>query len=126
MTSRRNKDINTTTQKKESMEVGSGFFVSGVVFKENDCYTSLCLQFDIAGQGSTPIEAINNNIKGVEGYLKVCLDEGKSIKECYRPAPLKYHILYSLYSLRNGVKQSIRTNAESRSAYFHEPIQLAV
>jgi len=95
-------------------------FISGIVFKDGDQWTSLCLQYDITAQASTLGEAIQENKKAVALYLKTYLKEGKKLGELSRPAPHRYWLLYFWLSLKDVV--STRFNQQ---LYFRETLPLA-
>lgn len=99
-------------------------FISGILFREKEEWTSLCLQFDIAGQGKTPAEAIEKTLEAVSLYLKTSLDEGMALEETLRFAPFRYRLLYRWYTLKYGFRQGI-SQPVRQPLYFIEPLEHA-
>ena len=52
------------------------FEFTGALFKEGRNYVSLCLDVDVASQGSTPREAKRMLAEAVTLYLEACFESG--------------------------------------------------
>lgn len=61
---------------------GVGVFFSGVVWKEGDMFVALCPELDVASQGGTVEEALENLREAVELYLE---DEDARVPRRSRP-----------------------------------------
>jgi predicted RNase H-like HicB family nuclease len=61
--------------------------LTGLVKQEDDLYSALCLELDIASCGETEEEAISGLQDAIETYVQYMLDEGRE-NEIYRPVPI--------------------------------------
>ncbi|MBA3071163.1 MAG: type II toxin-antitoxin system HicB family antitoxin [Nitrospirae bacterium] len=50
------------------------FVFTGIVYKENERYSSLCPELDIASEGDTPDEAATNLLEAVTLYLETAIE----------------------------------------------------
>lgn len=96
-------------------------FVSGLIFKEDDTWTALCLDFDITGSGNTPEEAIRQNLEAIALYLETCQKEGKEIASCYRPVPKRYWLLYNWLVIQD----TLRRRFPKQPRYFRQSLHAA-
>jgi len=62
----------------------SKFVFTGIILQEEDGYSSLCIDLDIASQGDTPEEAKFNLIEAVTLYLESAIDSNLPF---IRPVP---------------------------------------
>ncbi|MFA5866869.1 MAG: hypothetical protein WC891_02770 [Actinomycetota bacterium] len=99
-------------------------FISGLVFKEGNQWTSLCLQYDVSSQGENPLIAIENNIEAAHAYLDACYDEGKSLEDCWRPAPISYWCTFSWLTLRDMVRRR-KLQTVDKEKTFRAPLAFA-
>lgn len=60
-----------------------------LIEKDGDLYSSLCLELDVASQGTTVDEAKRNLQEAVELYLEVVYEEGDEEEFIPRPAPME-------------------------------------
>jgi len=58
-----------------------------LVKQEDDLYSALCLELDVASCGETEEEAIAGLQDAIETYVQYMLAEGRE-NEIYRPAPV--------------------------------------
>ncbi len=63
------------------------YVIVGVYMREEHGWTAIAVEFDVAGDGETPQEAIDDANEGVLEYLALCQSEGISFEEANRPAP---------------------------------------
>lgn len=66
------------------MEDKSSFVLAGVLIKEDEGYSVLCLELDVATQGETVEEAKKNLIEAVTLYLETAVESNLPI---IRPVP---------------------------------------
>lgn len=59
----------------------------GLIEKENDLYSALCLELDVASQGKTISEAKKNLQEAVEIYLEDVIEAKEEKDFIPRPAP---------------------------------------
>jgi predicted RNase H-like HicB family nuclease len=50
------------------------FVFTGVIIKENERYTSLCPELDVASEGDTPDDASTNLLEAVALYLETAIE----------------------------------------------------
>jgi len=60
--------------------------LTGLIKKEGDQYSSLCLELDVASCGKTKEEAFEGLKATVETYVSYLVEEGRE-KEIHRPVP---------------------------------------
>jgi predicted RNase H-like HicB family nuclease len=60
--------------------------LTGLIRKERDQYSSLCLELDVASCGRTKEEAFKGLKTAVETYVTYLVQEGRE-DEIYRPVP---------------------------------------
>jgi len=60
------------------------FVFTGVTIKENNVFSSICVEIDIASEGLTPEEAKSNLIEAVSLYLESVIENGLPV---FRPVP---------------------------------------
>jgi predicted RNase H-like HicB family nuclease len=63
------------------------FIFHGIIQKEEDRYTSICLELDIATEGGAIEEARKNLKEAVEGYIESVIEEGEEEEFIPRPVP---------------------------------------
>jgi predicted RNase H-like HicB family nuclease len=62
------------------------FAFTGVIFQEGESHTALCLDLDIASQGSTPGEAKQNLFEAVTLHMQSAFEAGLSFQRPIPPA----------------------------------------
>jgi predicted RNase H-like HicB family nuclease len=60
------------------------FVFTGVIIKENNVFSSICVEIDVASEGLTPEEAKSNLIEAVSLYLESVIENSLSV---FRPVP---------------------------------------
>jgi predicted RNase H-like HicB family nuclease len=60
--------------------------LTGLIKKDEDQYSSLCLELDVASCGRTKEEAITGLNAAIETYVNYLIEEGRE-DEIYRPVP---------------------------------------
>ena len=50
------------------------FIFTGIIFKDDERYTSLCPELDVASEGDTPDEASKNLLEAVALYLETAIE----------------------------------------------------
>jgi len=50
------------------------FIFTGIIFKDNNRYTSICPELDVASEGDTPDVAITNLLEAVTLYLETAIE----------------------------------------------------
>ncbi len=60
------------------------FVFTGVIIKENNVYSSICIEIDVASEGLTQEEAKSNLIEAVSLYLESVIENSLSV---FRPVP---------------------------------------
>lgn len=93
--------------------------LSGIVLRGKKGWIALCLEYDIAHQAESPVEAVEGCIEATASYLKSFTGEGQNLKEALRPAPFYYRLLYHWYALRHNLKSM------TMPRYFSEPLRLS-
>lgn len=63
------------------------FIFHGIIQKEEDRYTAICLELDIATEGDSLEEAKHNLREAVEGYIESVIEEGEEEEFIPRPVP---------------------------------------
>ena len=66
------------------MDDRTSFVFTGVLIKEDEGYSALCLELDVASQGETVEEAKKNIIEAVTLYLETAIESNLPI---IRPVP---------------------------------------
>jgi predicted RNase H-like HicB family nuclease len=74
------------------------FVFTGVIIKENNVFSSICIEIDIASEGLTPEEAKSNLIEAVSLYLESVIENSLSV---FRPVPKNESPLYLLFKSIN-------------------------
>lgn len=59
----------------------------GIYLPEAHGWTAIAVDFDIAGSGASPNEAIADAEQGLIHYLWLCREDGLSFEDAIRPAP---------------------------------------
>lgn len=79
----------TTEEIVASLEnyVAHGYVLRGFFLPEDYGWTAVVLNFDMAGCGKTPHEAIADAEQGLIHYLWMCREDGSSFEEAIRPTP---------------------------------------
>jgi hypothetical protein len=79
----------TTKEIAASLEdyVIPDYVLRGFYLLEDHGWTAIAVDFDIAGSGATPHEAIADAEEGLIHYLWMCKEDGLSFEEAIRPAP---------------------------------------
>ncbi|HEX9653999.1 MAG TPA: type II toxin-antitoxin system HicB family antitoxin [bacterium] len=65
-----------------------------LIEREDDLYSALCLELDIASQGTTIEEARKNIREAIELYLEEVLEAGEEKEFIPRPAPVEEWLKY--------------------------------
>ena len=60
------------------------FVFTGVIIKENNIFSSICIEIDVASEGLTQEEAKSNLIEAVSLYLESVIENSLSV---FRPVP---------------------------------------
>ena len=60
------------------------FVFTGVIIKENNVFSSICIEIDVASEGLTQEEAKSNLIEAVSLYLESVIENSLSV---FRPVP---------------------------------------
>jgi len=68
------------------MDDRTSFVFTGVLIKEDEGYSALCLELDVASQGETVEEAKKNIIEAVTLYLETAIESNLPI---IRPVQVK-------------------------------------
>jgi predicted RNase H-like HicB family nuclease len=63
------------------------FIFHGIIQKEEDRYTAICLELDVATEGDSLEEAKKNLKEAVEGYIESVVEEGEEAEFIPRPVP---------------------------------------
>ena len=66
------------------MMKNNAFVFTGVIIKENNVYSSICIEIDVASEGLTQEEAKSNLIEAVSLYLESVIENSLSV---FRPVP---------------------------------------
>ncbi len=64
-----------------------GFIFHGIIEKEEDRYTAICLELDIATEGDTLEDARKNLKEAVEGYIESVQRDNEEEEFIPRPVP---------------------------------------
>ena len=64
-----------------------GFSFHGIIEKEEDRYTAICLELDIATEGDSLEEAKKNIKEAVEGYIESVQQDNEESEFIPRPMP---------------------------------------
>jgi predicted RNase H-like HicB family nuclease len=62
--------------------------LTGIVKKEGNQYSALCLELDVASCGSTPSQALDGLRDAIQTYVKYMLEQGRE-KDLLRPVPVE-------------------------------------
>ena len=73
-----------------------------LIEKDGDLYSALCLELDVASQGTTVEEVEKNLQEAVELYLEVVYEQGDEEGFIPRPAPMEEWL--KLYSQDDGMQ----------------------
>ncbi len=65
-----------------------------LIEKEGELYSSICLELNVASQGTTPQEAEENLEEAIELYLEDVFEAGDEKEFIPRPAPTEEWIKY--------------------------------
>lgn len=65
-----------------------------LIEKEDDLYSALCLELDVASQGKTIQEAKRNIREAIELYLESVVETGEEEDFVPRPAPIEEWLRY--------------------------------
>jgi len=65
-----------------------------LIEKEGELYSAICLELNVASQGTTPEEAEDNLEEAIEVYLENVLETGDEEEFIFRPAPAEEWIKY--------------------------------
>jgi len=68
-------------------ELMKEFIFHGIVQKEEDCYTAICLELDIATEGNSLEEARKNLREAVEGYIESVIADNEEEEFIPRAVP---------------------------------------
>ena len=60
-----------------------------LIEKEGELYSAICLELNVASQGSTPEEAEENLREAIELYLEDVFEAGDEADFIPRPAPIE-------------------------------------
>lgn len=71
-----------STKKKERLSIP----LSGVAYADGDLWIAHCLQLDVAAEGKTAEEAIDNVIELIGFHVQTAMEVG-DIQSIFRPAP---------------------------------------
>jgi len=105
---------------EEIAKVPPGFHVVMRIVPEDDQWTALEMNFDIAGRGDSPEEAIHDTIALLEEYLSYGFAEGRTFEQMLRPVPKRLW-LRQIGSLARKALRSRRPSRAGRGgASFHD------
>lgn len=65
-----------------------------LIEKEDELYSAICLELNVASQGSTPEEAKENLEEAIELYMEDVFEAGDEKEFIPRPAPTEEWIKY--------------------------------
>ena len=80
----------------------------GLIEKEGNLYSALCLELDVASQGETIQEAKQNLKEAVELYLETVYEEGDEREFIPRPAPVEEWLKYFEVQARALSRESFK------------------
>lgn len=88
-------DAHPTSLSPSHLEkIPADFFIHGLCVKEDHGWTAILLDFDVAGAGTSPHEAVRDALARLDDYLELCFDEGLEFEEAIRPAPERLQKAY--------------------------------
>lgn len=91
------------------------FIFHGIIQKEEDKYTAICLELDIATEGDT-LEGARSNLKeAVEGYIESVIEDSEE-KE-FIPRPVPDEVIEKYF---NQFKELLRSSQPSEFYEFRE------
>lgn len=108
------RELPSILRRSDLAKLPEGFFVRGVCMREAHGWTAIVLEFDIAGAGDVPTEAIADAIELVDDYLYTCFQEGLTFEQTLRPAPERFERLY-----RQSMEGSFRADGPRSKADDH-------
>lgn len=66
----------TVTERINMKRVQNHFEFTGAVFREDKAFVSICLELDVASQGTTACEARKMLAEAVGLYMETCFEDG--------------------------------------------------
>ncbi len=108
---------------EELAQIPRGFQILMRMVFEDDQWTALAMNFDIAGRGDTPNEAIQDTIDLLEEYLSYGFAEGRSFEEMLRPVPASIWARQLVSQTMKIVRRG-RPGRRGRSSFHDEPFPL--
>lgn len=109
----------TTLNKEHFKKIPPDFFVHGVCFREDHGWTAIVIDFDVAGGGDTPRDAISDAMRCTDEYLEMCFDEGMEFEDTFRTAPQEYEQQYQ-QAFEESLNRMIEHTAKQEA--FRQPI----
>ena len=89
-----------------------------LIEREDDLYSALCLELDIASQGTTIEEARKNIREAIELYLEEVLEAGEEKEFIPRPAPVEEWLKY--FEVEAQKLKSRLEEREKENLRYHE------
>ena len=89
-----------------------------LIEREDDLYSALCLELDIASQGTTIEEAGKNIREAIELYLEEVLEAGEEKEFIPRPAPVEEWLKY--FEVEAQKLKSRLEEREKENLRYHE------
>jgi predicted RNase H-like HicB family nuclease len=93
---------------KISVSADSKLLLHGLIEKEGNLYSALCLELDVASQGETIQEAKENLKEAVQLYLETACEEGDQREFIPRPAPVEEWLKFFRVQAREIKQESFK------------------
>jgi predicted RNase H-like HicB family nuclease len=91
------------------------FVFHGIIEKEEDRYTAICLELDIATEGDSLEEARRNLKEAVEGYIESVQEDNEDAE--FIPRPVPEHVIEKYFK---KFKELLRSSQPSEFYEFRE------
>jgi predicted RNase H-like HicB family nuclease len=91
-----------------------------LIEKEDNLYSALCLELDVASQGETIKEARRNIREAIELYLESIVEAGEEKDFVPRPAPIEEWLKY--FEVESKRLKNILTQSAQARFRMHEVV----
>jgi predicted RNase H-like HicB family nuclease len=94
-----------------SVSTPSRLVLHGLIEKEGNLYSALCLELDVASQGRSVEEAKRNLKEAVELYLETIYEKGDEREFIPRPAPVEEWLKFFKVQAQALSRESLKRKA---------------
>jgi hypothetical protein len=92
-----------------------------IMHGDDNCWSALFVEFNIAGLGRSEEEALHDARKLFWGYLQYCFMDGRSFEESRKPIPRRSRARYRVEGQISRLKRGVASLVEVDEATTFDP-----